>query len=459
MPRTRRAWISLLLLLAGLAALSAGCAYFNTFANAKKFFREGENTPLDARGNLPPSARRSFDECVAKCQKVIDEYPDSRWVDDAYFLMSKAYFQKKEYGRCLARLDELDRLFPENEFAEESLYMRGVCHLEREDEARAIAAFQRLEEGFPGSEHLAEGMFRGAEAEYRLGNWDKAIEGYGRLLDSFEKSDWNDEARLKRGMARREQKDHRGAADELALLAERGGDRGTVFEGQVLRVRSLMELREHEKADSLLGELESVADFFQRRGEVMLLMAEIRERENELDRAIPLLENVASEFPNTPEAAEALYRIGIIRQVRQGDSEAALEAFQSASEQAGGSVYGGMAQERRRALEEILSVRESLESAEGDSTAAEARFRLAENQLLLLGDSRAALDEYRGLLEEFPDSPWAPRAAYALCYIYRYEMADTLAALGAADRLMEDYPESEPVAWVRGWRAELGGAP
>jgi len=205
--------------------------------------------------------------------------------------------------------------------------------------------------------------------------------------------------------------------------------------------------------------MESVADFFGRRGEVMLLMAEIREREGDMDRTIPLLENVASEFPNTPEAAEALYRIGIIRQVREGDSEAALEAFQSAAQQAGGSVYGEMAQDRRRALEELMSVRESLESAEGDSTAAEARFRLAENQLLLLDDPQAALDEYRGLLAEYPDSPWAPRAAYALCYIYRYETADTLAALEAAARLMEDYPESEAVAWVRGWSDELGGAP
>ena len=78
---------------------------------------------------------------------------------------------------------------------------------------------------------------------------------------------------------------------------------------------------------------------------------------------------------------------------------------------------------------------------------------------LLLDDPLAALDEYRGLFEEFPESPWAPRAAYAVCYIYRYNFADTTAALDAAALLLDRYPDSEAVDWVKSWESELGGAP
>jgi outer membrane protein assembly factor BamD (BamD/ComL family) len=444
-----------LLLLMG----ASGCAYFNTYTNARKSFKEAEAIPVDAKGNLTAQARRGYDGCVTKCQKLIDEFPDSRWVDDGLFLMSKSYFRKREFGRCLMRLDELDERFPVHSFSEEVLFLRGISHLEREEESRAIAMLAKLEEQFPSSKHLAEGIFRSAEAEYRLGNWPLALEGYARLLDRFEYSEWNDEARLKRGRIFIELEDHASAVEELGTLAQTARKRGLAFDGQMMQVESLIELLRFDEADEQLDDMESVAENFHKRAQVLLLRALVLEKKQDFDPAIQLLEDVASEFINQVHAAEAWYRIGLIRQIHQVDPEAALEAFEKSVSDGGHSIFRDLAGDRKLAIEDFLSARESASSAEGDSSQAEAHFRLAENQFLRLEDPDSALEGYRKVLEDFPDSPWAPRAAYALCYIHRYSQTDSTAAILAAERLLTDYPDSKASAWVKNWAVELGDLP
>ncbi len=453
-----RRWVAVLALLL-LAGALVDCAYFNTYTNAKKSFKEAEDMPVDPTGKLTPQARRSYDACVTKCQKLLDEFPDSKWVDDALFLMSKSYFRKKEYGRCLTRLDELNERFPEHPFHEEALFLRGVAHLEREEESRAIAVLARLEETYPESEYLAEAMYRGAEAEYQLGNWDAALEAFGKLLDRFERSDWNDEARLKRGRIYVEHEDYESAVLEFEKLAATARKRGLAFDGQMQQVESLIELRKLEEAHAQLDDMEPVAENFHKRAEVLLLRALVYEKQQRIDEAVQLLEDVAVEFVNQAHAAEAWYRIGLLNQIQLDDRDAALESFGKAVSEGGRGIFRDLAARRKQALEDFILAQESASTAEGDSSLAEAQYRLAENQFLSLEDPEAALEAYQSVLVEFPESPWAPRAAYALCYIQRYNLADTLAALDASRHLLEVYPESEAAKWVSGWNRELGGAP
>jgi outer membrane protein assembly factor BamD (BamD/ComL family) len=444
-----------LILLAILLFSVVGCAYFNTFANARQAFRKAEEAALDRNGNLSSAARRDYDQCVRKCQKLLDEYPESKWADDALFLMSRAFFNKKEYGRCLRRLNELRERFPEHPFQEEGLFMRGVCYLERDDESRAITELERLEEEFPKSDFLAEGIYRIAEAEFRLNNWEAAIEAYGRLLSRFKKSEWNDLSRMQRAKSWQKLGQTKEVLLETEALDEVGVDRGIVFEGQVLRVETLLEIGSLQEADSLLRDLEKVAENFQSRGPVLLLQSRVLEGEEDLEGAVTILENVITEFPRSLSSSEAWYRIGLIRQIREGRLEEAAEAFGKSMAETSGSIFGGLAASRKVALEEFIKARETMSDAEGDSSAAEARFRLAENQFLRLEDSESALQEYESLLRDFPDSPWAEKAAFARCYLYRYVFADTSAALEASEELLENYPDCEAVDWVKNWKQEL----
>ncbi len=462
MHRGRRPLLQLavpLILLLIMMGQLGGCAYFNTFSNAKSRFREAEDLELNPDGNLSPAARKKYDESIEKCRKLQELYPESKYVDDAIFLMSRSYFAKREFGRSLRRLEELEERFPDHPWQERTLFMRGICHLENGDEARAIAILERLGDAYPKSEHLAEGMFRGGEAEYRLGNWEAAVSAYRRLLDRFEHSDWNDEAELKMAHSQRELGQDSLAVATVMHLAEVGQNRRRVFEGQILAATILFEQRDYEPCEAILEELEPVASNFQARAEVLLLMARIVEVNGDLDAAKTAMEAVATEFPRSLFAAEAMYRIGLIRQNREGDLELALEAYDQAKQEAPRSLFADLAGNKRRAVQELMDFQASFGDSPPDSSAAELQFKQAENRLLLLENPEQALLEYERVLDEYPDSPQAPQAAYAVAYIHRFSLGDNAAAMVAVDRLLETYPDSEAAAFVAGWRDTMENTP
>ena len=450
--------LALLLVLAG----AGGCAYFNTFSNAKRAFHEAERTPLAPDGRVTPSGRKAYDTCVEKCKKLLELYPESKWVDDTLYLMSRAYFGKAEYGSCLRRLDDLDERFPEHRWQEPALYMRGVCLLEDGDEASAIATLERLQERYPRSKHLAEGMYRRGEAEYRLGNWAAATAAYRRLLESLDESDFHDAARLKIAMAQRELGQDSLAVTSLADLAAVGRDRRKVFEGQLTAAEILLEQRRLAECGKLLEELEPIAENFQSRAQVLLLKARLTEIEERHEESVILFENVATEFPRSNPAAEAWYRIGLIRQNRQGDLAQAIQAYDQATKEVPRSLFGDLAVSKRRAAQEVIDVQARFGAMPADSLGAERealQFRLAENQFLRLDNPQQAQGEYARLLVDHPESAFAPQAAYAVAYISRYSLADSAVARWAVALLLERYSESEAASFVAAWPALLGPGP
>jgi TolA-binding protein len=454
----RLALLAILLALAG----GSGCAYFNTYTNARRFFRDGENALPAADGRVTPTARKAYDSCIEKCKKLLELYPESKYVDDTLYLMSRAYFGKAEYGSCLRRLDELDERFPEHRWQEHALFMRGVCLLEDGDEAQAIAVLERLQAQYPQSEYLAEGMYRRGEAEYRLRNWAAAQDAYQRLLAAVPDSDFHDAARLKVALAQRELGQDSLAVASLAELAAVGRDRRRVFEGQLTAAELLLEQRRLAECATLLGELEPVAENFQARAQVLLLQARVTEAEERFSEALVQFENVATEFPRSNPAAEAWYRIGLLRQNRMGDLEQAVQAYDQATKEVPQSLFGDLAANKRRAAQEVLDVQARFGAMPADSLGAERealQFRLAENQFLRLENPQDALVEYARLLEEYPASPFAPQAAYAIAYLGRYSVPDSAAARWAVARILEQYPDSEAAGFVKSWPAALGPGP
>ena len=82
------------------------CAYFNTLYNAQQYFDEAETHRLEKEGKtIPLSAIDKYGKTIQKCQKSLKEYPNSRWKVDAYLLMSKARYYRKDYDLALENLD------------------------------------------------------------------------------------------------------------------------------------------------------------------------------------------------------------------------------------------------------------------------------------------------------------------------------------------------------------------
>jgi hypothetical protein len=70
-------------------------------------------------------------------------------------------------------------------------------------------------------------------------------------------------------------------------------------------------------------------------------------------------------------------------------------------------------------------------------------------QLLQFEEVDKAMTDYLQLLVEYPQSEFAPKAAYAVAYIYERILKDAVKATEAYQNLIRDYPDTQQAAMAR----------
>ena len=102
------------------------CVYYNTFYNAEVNYKKAEKliaqtAPKDSEDDkIPAQAKKLLGQAIENSVIVIESYPDSKYVDDAYFVIGKASFLRKEYFNAEKYLKLLIDLYPDSEYKNES---------------------------------------------------------------------------------------------------------------------------------------------------------------------------------------------------------------------------------------------------------------------------------------------------------------------------------------------------
>ena len=88
-----------------LLIFQSGCAYFNTFYNAKIYYQEAEKLRLEKEGEATPiTAMDKYGKVIEKCQKVLNEFPKSRFKTNAVLLMAQARYYRGDYDIAIENL-------------------------------------------------------------------------------------------------------------------------------------------------------------------------------------------------------------------------------------------------------------------------------------------------------------------------------------------------------------------
>ena len=96
--------------------LISSCAYFNYFYNANEFYEEAQIQILDLKEGekFSPLIIDLLDKTIQRCNIVIDQYSDSKFIQPALLLKAKALFYKKDYVLSRSTLEKLS-LYPIHE--------------------------------------------------------------------------------------------------------------------------------------------------------------------------------------------------------------------------------------------------------------------------------------------------------------------------------------------------------
>ncbi len=453
--------------------LLGSCAYYNTFYLARKYyFRATAGAPYPTEGGNPTAAG-DYNKSIDYSKKLIAQYPKSKLVDDAYLLWARALLGKDDPLETVSLLQDFSTRFPRSQIKPDALFYLGVGYRQahRYNEAEdALAEFLRLA---PRHALAPYAYLERARALMSLERPSEAADAAGQVLDHFPKSDLIDRARTARAEAR-----FAGGAYDLAradyhVMGQRANDdeQRLLF---LLREADCLEAAREFPAeltllrDALSHESEPIppdttggrpavaptgpgADHW---GRLTLRVGSAHMLAGRLDDALAAFRRVVGDYPRSPLAAEAQYRVGFVYETVADDFDRARAEYGRVKDQAASGPFFTQASQRLADLDRLAQYR----NAEGDTLQkrAEAGFLLAELYLFQLNKPERALDQYRKIADTFKGTPWAAKAINAQGWLLSRKLAQPAAAESLFWTVVRQYPATEEQLAARDYLEQAG---
>jgi TolA-binding protein len=354
--------------------------------------------------------------------------------------MGKAYFRMEEFGKSRRKFEELLANYPQSKFRFEAGYLLGTIHYYTNEMNRARDALTAVIESKKNS--WAD------DARYTLGEmafWNEeyrqALEEYSRLTEEYPKSELRADTFFKIGESRFKLEEYQGALEAYQEARRYQFSARQRYQIELRIGECHQKLGQFQEALETFNNLAGSDRYIDYLPEIQLRVSEVYYLMGDSARAIERYEDIVRQNEKTKEAAWAYYQLGQIFMEDLSDLEKAKEYFDKSKSEAPTSEAAQLASLRRNQINKLEDYR--FKAASSDSMQlAEAYFSLGELYLLDLNRPDSALVYYRRVLEQNPDSKYAPRSQYAAAWITEVSLGDTLAGRRLYEELIDRYPYS-----------------
>jgi len=406
--------------------LFSGCAYFNTFYNAQRYYKEGLKDEESKKGTGKAQFKKSLEKTVI----VARDYPDSRWIDDAFFLIAMNYYWMENYEKARSQFEGFLEHFSDSPFTEEARYHYALTLIGLKQYSEGRLALQRM---FDSKRFGRGARFRWALAFKEEEDWDGARSAFKGFLDSYPRGDLASDARLHLAEIELAGGDTLSAIKTYERYLKRAGTSKENF-GRFLTLAELHYLEEdYVAARRTLRKVKGQYRDIDERSD--LLTAKIELAEGDSSQAEKLL----AQIPSGNSRAEAFFILANLYEIQQR-YDLALVYYDTITTSERSSDYASLAEFKKSLLEARLLEPDSTDTTNVDP--AKEQFKLAETYFLSFDDLGRAVEEYAKVVEGYPESEYAPKALYGIVWMKRYRLGDTLWQADL-DRLLELYPESK----------------
>ncbi len=91
------------------------CAYFNTFYNARVYFKEAEKI-YRTQGQNTRESSTNYNKAIEKCSKVFEFYKTSKYLEEALYITAISYKRIGNYTQAKIKFEELLKYYPDSRF-------------------------------------------------------------------------------------------------------------------------------------------------------------------------------------------------------------------------------------------------------------------------------------------------------------------------------------------------------
>lgn len=385
--------IGLILLVAG------GCAYYNTFYNAEKYFAEAQAQPLRDNGRPAPNAIRDYNKAMKKCGIILTDYKDSKYADDALMLLAKClYYKGSQYAQALEKLDDLITLYPTSEFVPEAmLYKAMATHaFNRKEEAyemlRDFIADARYQDDHPRALYLLANYFLQEE------DFVQAAYYFEKIISEYPESEEYEQAYFLRGQALHISDLYEESNAVFYELLKSKVSKKIKLDARYYIAYNYLELGEYSTAAKYTKRLlkqEYRTDNFSK---IELLLARARAGENKLQEAETLFESVIDNNRRLLLAAEAAFYLAEMH-FEHKDYQAAIEHYKRVKQESNKSPFVEQALTKSAVASQIIQYYQPDADLDVQDLVRE-QFKLAEYYIEILNSPDSALVVYDNIIQQ-----------------------------------------------------------
>ena len=453
-----------------VSLLLFSCAYFNTFYNAEKYFKEADRIRLEKSGKaIPLRAIDNYGKTIQKCRVVLSEFPDSKLVNDAILLMAKAQYYRSEYDEAITNLKIIYSQGNSQQIAE-AKYWSAVCKWRKGKTQTAINELQEIIKLTEDDNIKAQCHLSLADIAFDLDRDENFLfhleEGAKIIKDRAEKgivyNKLADIAFNNENYAVAE-----GAYKEVIKnsLTKEKIENAHI---QLLKISRI--LGDHRSAERKIKSMLVDEKFKNIKGELELELVQLYLAQKDTDNAMVRLESIIKDYQKTKTSSEAYYLMGQINLSGIWNPDIAKEKFSQVKKEYNRSEYGPIAESKIKAIDTYnqslnsLKIYDSIKSDTllADTTSSDSINNKAdkisksyEELLYQIGDLEAFSFErldtgivfFKRILENDSTSKFYPKALFTLSLIYS-EIGDTSGSIQFKNMLRSRFPGSDYTTYL-----------
>ncbi|MBN2029746.1 tetratricopeptide repeat protein [bacterium] len=339
-----------------------GCAYFNTFYNAKRYYTMAYNDTMNNATKKPTAqALQNYQLAIDKGLKLIELYPDSKWVDDALLLLGKSYYYREEYFQSRNFLLELMTHHSQSELISDAEFWMAKTDLALNNYSAAEERFHHiLEKEIP--DKLREELY------YSLGNvfeergdFKNAVNAYQMSLDVGMEV-LKTEALFAIAM----NYDTMGIYDRAAEFFQRVIDTDpipeTLYQARFKYAEMMKKLKHYDEAialfEVLLGGETNTSKIVRLNFEIAECLALL----GDIDGAITVYQDVIQKWKRTAYSARAYYALGRLYEQHREDYDRALDNYNQVKLELPRSAYADSAAVLGRDIQRLQALQQVVEA-------------------------------------------------------------------------------------------------
>lgn len=379
----------------------SGCAFFNTFFNARKAYRQAEEqirkhvrdtqrkstagklTPqrFDPEPDVVPDAiRQQFDIVIEKTSKVVALHPDSRWVDDAILLMGKALYYRGDYLDARNRFEVFMFQYPDDDKFPQARFWYAKTLVKLGLVADALQHLQAVSEETSDAQLKIRCAILSGDAMSGQDLHEQAAFYYTAALSFRDGSELKQEALFKRAYEYFRASRYDEAAASLRELLKTSLDAEEAFDVALMMSRSLKEMGQYDEALKTINRL--LADFRYQAyfGSAELEAADVLRRKGEVDLAAAQFKHVVATYKNQLLNGSAYYFLGVMHD-HEGpfaDEIKAQRYYQLVATKYSQSEHVQDAQKRFQFLQNMAYLRGSIDADQNLLTAVDHKLTTGE---------------------------------------------------------------------------------